>query len=138
MKLRSRERVGIAGKAGQGKRAGSESADRGEEQEQRVKDAKEKEPEGVVADLQYETARHPLEDSRGGRGRGPGAGRAPVPSWATPRQTWRVGSAVCNSSVGTGRYDVCGQGGRVSTRFAWWKPSRASRHRRKEALEATI
>lgn len=68
--------MGIAEKAGQWIRAGSEPADRGKEEEQRVEDAKGEEPEGMAADLQCQTARRPLEDPLGRRGRGPGTGRA--------------------------------------------------------------
>ena len=45
-----------------------------------------------------------MENPSDREGRGPGSGRAPVPSWATPGETWRAGFSVWCSNSGSGRY----------------------------------
>ena len=85
----------------QWKRVGCEPTDR-EKEERRAKDAEGEEPEGMATGLRYRTARHQLKDPIGHRGRGPVTGRATVPSWATPKETWRAGYVVFRSRTGTG------------------------------------
>ena len=64
------------------------------EGERRVKQAEGEEPRFAAVDIGCPTARHQLGDPPGRRSGDAGTGSAPVPSWATPKETWRAGSVA--------------------------------------------